>query len=252
MYRQDVEVIKSEQWPFGWRPAFSKIMLQAVVLGLVFYELLKNSFIFKPLRLAAVFCHETGHGIGAILTGGKVLSLTISSDEGGTCVTSGGNGELTIALGYITICIVGSLLLMASARKSSTLIVCAILGVCAFIICLQWTMDPPTIRYALVFLGICNCLAISCCVWWSVGSLCTRCIGSYWCLYTIFDVSEDCLFSSPGKAIGENDAIELGRICGISPTYIAVGWIVVSLFLTMAASLWSAKTHAPKILVTNE
>lgn len=252
MYQQDVEVIRSGHWPFGWRLAFSKIMLQAMVLVLAFYALWGNSIIFKPLRFTAIFCHETGHGIGAILTGGKVLSLAIFSDESGTCETNGGNAELVTALGYIMSCIVGSLLLMASARKNWTLIVCAILGVCAFVICLQWKMELPTIRYVLVSLGIFICLAIVCCVWWSIGSLCARFIGTYWCLYTMFDVSEDCLFSSLGKVIEENDAIELGRICGISPTYIAIGWIIASLILTLAASLWSVKAHAPKILVTNE
>lgn len=45
----------------------------------------------QPLRVLIVFLHEFSHAAATILTGGEVVSFTITSDEGGQVTSRGGS-----------------------------------------------------------------------------------------------------------------------------------------------------------------
>ena len=59
-----------------------------------------------PLKILVVFLHELSHGLAAVLTGGEIVELSLSAQQGGHAVTRGGSRFLILSAGYL-----GSLLL---------------------------------------------------------------------------------------------------------------------------------------------
>jgi Peptidase M50B-like len=100
---------------------------QLVVIAILIYALWSTPVIY-PLRIMIVFLHELSHGLAALLTGGSVDRLVISSDEGGLAYVRGGSRFAILTAGYL-----GSLLW----------------GVLFFIVALQTDLD----RWALALAG---------------------------------------------------------------------------------------------------
>ena len=42
-----------------------------------------DTFLVYPFRLFVVFLHEISHGLAAVATGGRIVSIGLSFDEGG-------------------------------------------------------------------------------------------------------------------------------------------------------------------------
>ena len=89
----------SSPWP--WRGARS---------------LLWDTFVVYPFRLFVVFLHEISHGLAAVLTGGSIVSIGLSFDEGGVCLTRGGWPFLILNAGYLGQPALGRALPRCSAR----------------------------------------------------------------------------------------------------------------------------------------
>jgi hypothetical protein len=71
-----------------------------------------------PLKILVVFFHEASHAIAAVITGGEVLSLSISSDQGGVVMSRGGSRFWTLTAGYLGSLLIGVTLLLAAARTT--------------------------------------------------------------------------------------------------------------------------------------
>src|SRR6266568_1272516 len=72
-----------------------------------------DTFVVYPFRVFVVFLHEISHGIAALVTGGRILAIGLTFDEGGVCVTDGGNRFLILNAGYLGSLFWGVLLLVA-------------------------------------------------------------------------------------------------------------------------------------------
>ncbi len=64
-------------------------ILLPLALGLAAL-VLWDTVVAYPFRVFVVFLHEISHGLAAVLTGGRIVSIGLSIDEGGVCVTRGG------------------------------------------------------------------------------------------------------------------------------------------------------------------
>jgi len=91
-------------------------LLLPLALAVVFVVLFDSPLVY-PFRLFVVFLHELGHGVVALLTGGRIVSIAISSDEGGVCVTQGGVPFLVLNAGYLGSLLFGALFLLLGARR---------------------------------------------------------------------------------------------------------------------------------------
>ena len=67
--------------------SLQNVVLQFSLMSLIFY--LWSSPIIVPLKILVVLFHEMSHGLMAILSGGKVIDITINYTEGGSCETLG-------------------------------------------------------------------------------------------------------------------------------------------------------------------
>ena len=63
------------------------LTLTIALIALAFW----SSFVVYPFRVFVVFLHEISHGIAAVLTGGRIVAVGLTFDEGGVCVTDGGS-----------------------------------------------------------------------------------------------------------------------------------------------------------------
>ena len=93
-----------------------------IIMGSSFfmYIILWQSRILAALKLTIVSQHEFSHALACVLTGGKVKSITISSNFGGVTTTQGGNRAVTLTAGYIGSTMFGCMyLLLATTNDNS-------------------------------------------------------------------------------------------------------------------------------------
>jgi hypothetical protein len=85
------------------RPGTRRRLLFAAGFALYFMAiwLLWDTPIVYPLRIFVVLLHELSHGLAAIATGGTIVRIGLSPDEGGVTWTVGGNRFLTLSAGYL-------------------------------------------------------------------------------------------------------------------------------------------------------
>ncbi len=74
------------------------------------------SSLMYPLRLFVSLVHELGHGLTAILTGGKFLTFQVFADGSGLAYTAGGSGFLVPQMGYLGAALFGAVLLALTNR----------------------------------------------------------------------------------------------------------------------------------------
>jgi small basic protein len=72
-----------------------------------------------PVTLLVTFLHEFGHALGALITGGKVVSLEINADGSGKTGSIPGNLAVILMGGYLGSAILGNALFYIGAKKST-------------------------------------------------------------------------------------------------------------------------------------
>jgi len=90
-----------------------QIELGIILFLLILSFFLWNTFLIYPIKLFVVLTHEMSHGIFAILSGGKLHSLLITSSLGGECRTIGGNKFIIASAGYLGSLLFGVLLFIS-------------------------------------------------------------------------------------------------------------------------------------------
>jgi hypothetical protein len=177
-----------------------------------------------PIKLFVVLLHEISHGIAAILTGGSIVKIEISADQGGLCVTRGGGRFLVLTAGYLGSMLWGGLILLAAGRTKmdksvTTLIRLIILGVTLLFI---------RNSFGLIY-GIGFGIAMFLTGWLLpnvVNDFLLKLIGLTSILYVIFDIKDDLLTASIG---GMSDATMLSREFFGTVTFWGLLWMGIAL-----------------------
>jgi hypothetical protein len=86
------------------------IAIIAFVIVMVLWNIPLFGFILYPFRLFVTFVHESGHALAALLTGGKVGSMTVFPTGAGVTYTAGGARWLILPAGYLGAALFGALL----------------------------------------------------------------------------------------------------------------------------------------------
>ena len=98
--------------------------------------------------------HEFGHAITAILTGGRVKSISLDPHEGGVTHMYGGRQAFTLPAGYLGSSLIGALLTFCGFDIVASKIASIVLGVC-FLLTLWWARrDWLTIGTILAAVGL--------------------------------------------------------------------------------------------------
>jgi len=95
------------------------ILLSTLSAALLFFW---DSPALVPLKILIVLFHELSHALMTIVTGGEVVSMTLSGDQGGAVLSRGGNRFLTLSAGYLGSLLFGcGLYLLARGSKRDAL-----------------------------------------------------------------------------------------------------------------------------------
>ena len=193
-------------------------------LGLaVVFVLLFDSIVVYPFRLFVVFLHEVGHGTAAVLTGGRIVSIGISPDEGGVCVTRGGIRFVVLNAGYLGSLLFGALFLVLGARRRSAALVVGAIGVftvaAALVYVRTWFGFVYTLVAGLVLLIVALKLRPAASEWLLAA------IGSMSMLYAVADIASDVIFRHSEASA----AAVLARLTGVPALVWGLVWIGVSL-----------------------
>lgn len=181
-----------------------------------------NTFIIYPIKLFVVLLHEMSHGLVAVLTGGKIISIELNKYLGGLTTTEGGNILLIASAGYLGSIGIGALLFISSFDKKVSTWFNTALAVLLIIFAANFLVDllsQITALIAAVLLIISpryfNTL---------VNQIIMQSLGLVSAFYVLIDIKEDLL--SGGNY--QNDAVILENITSVSSTIIGITWLVIS------------------------
>jgi len=191
--------------------------LAAVVL------LVWDSFVVYPFRLFVVFLHEISHGLAAVATGGRIVSIGLSVDEGGVCLTRGGWPFLILNAGYVGSLMWGALFLLLGGRRTRARSVVGVIGALTLAVTLVYIRTWFGLLYglaaAVLLLGVATRLRPA------VSEFLLAALGATSCLYAIWDVASDVLL----RHSGQSDAAALARLTGVPAVLWGVAWIALSI-----------------------
>jgi hypothetical protein len=205
--------------------SISQVCWQCLLMCLVFY--LWYSPVIQPVKIMVVLFHEMSHGLMAVASGGRVLQIGITAEEGGACETEGGIPLLIVSAGYLGSMFFGGLLLYLSRFRRFVPIVYTLLTltVAAAIFTVLHDHYSRTFATALaasfIFMGL---LAPA-----FLGALFLQLLGTVSCLYSIFDIYWDVLASGRPGYPAENDAAAFASLTGVSAQTVGALWLAVSL-----------------------
>jgi Peptidase M50B-like len=106
----------------------------AFVVVFILWQISAWTNILYPIRLFVTFVHEAGHGLTAVLTGGRWESFQVMDNGAGVAFTAGGSRFLVLQMGYLGAALFGAILLYTANRAQRVDVVAAVVGL-IFVIC---------------------------------------------------------------------------------------------------------------------
>jgi len=200
--------------------SLQSVILQFSLMCAVLY--FWSSPFIHPVKIMVVLFHEMGHGLMALLTGGKVLAISIAVDEGGGCQTEGGLPLLIVSAGYLGSMFFGGVILYLSRFRVFVPMVYGILTlmlISATFTVLEGSYSKTfagVLATIFIFLGFLTPVAI--------GGLVLRAIGTVSCVYSIYDIYWDILARHGTQAV-RNDAVIFSDMSGIPAQSIGMAWL---------------------------
>lgn len=200
-----------------------------------------NSIILLPIKLMTVFFHELSHGIVAILTGGRIIGISLNINEGGVCSHNGGIPILVASAGYLGSLLWGSGILLASLKKGFNKRICQAIAVFFIVVTGLWVRDIQAIAI-IVTLAV-SLLYISANLKEKYCSIFLKYISLISCFYVVFDIKDDLL----DRTVPLSDAYQISKSIFpsfmVSPGSYIIGllWMAVAIFI-----LWKVIKYALK------
>lgn len=185
-----------------------------------------------PLEILVVFFHEASHALMTLATGGKVLEMVVTIDQGGHVLSAGGSRFLTLSAGYLGSLLIGAALLLTAAHSRHDRHVLAGLALLVALLTVLFMRNLFGLAYgigmALAMLGIARVLPAI------VSDYALRLIGVMSLLYVPRDIFSDTI----ARSHLQSDAWMLANEFG-GGTWLWGGiWLLLSLLIA-AWTVWA-------------
>ncbi len=212
------------------RPRELVILAGLVAVAFVFW----SSWLLYPVKVFVVLLHELGHGVAAVLTGGEVVRIEISSDLGGVCWSRGGWRLAVLPAGYLGSMLFGGLILVAASRVHEDAWLAAGMGVGVLTLTLALVRTLFGVLFGLLF-GAALLLAA-----WGLprpaNDLLVKFLGLTSILYAVIDIKEDLI----ARTVPGSDAYAMSRELFLPPIFWGGLWMLLALaaaavFLVLAS-----------------
>ncbi len=208
----------------------AKRLLGPLLLAAVVYAFWSTVFVW-PLRVFVVLLHEVSHGLAAVLTGGRIVSIELSPLEGGLCTTAGGWPFVIASAGYLGSALFGAFFLVLGfrGRPRTHRTVTGVLGAALVLLTLVYVRTAFGFAYGLVA----GALLLAVARWLPEGasSFVLRLLGVTSLLYAPWDITSDLIL----RSIPASDAGALARMTGIPALAWGVLWLAASLAIAWRA-----------------
>lgn len=194
------------------------IAMAVIIFGFWNVPVIRN--LINPLKLFTIGWHELCHIIVAILTGGRILKITIDPYVGGATIVEGGIPTVILSAGYIGSTLFGGVFILAGYTSLVAKIMSFVLGI-GLLMPLALVRDKLTIVLTFMYEG----LLIG---FWFIDhaqALRWYClfIGVMNILFVIWDVADDRFFHKTN----DSDAAQFYILYPAIPTHVwALFWIM--------------------------
>ncbi len=208
----------------------AKRLLGPLLLAAVVYAAWSTVFVW-PLRLFVVLLHEVSHGLAAVATGGRIVSIELSPAEGGLCTTAGGWPVLVLSAGYLGSALWGALFLLVGfrGRPRAHRTLAALLGAALVLLTLVYVRSAFGFLYGLaagvLLLGVARWLPDG------ASSFVLRLLGVTSLLYAPWDIASDLIL----RSVPASDASALARMTGIPALAWGLAWLAASVWIAWRA-----------------
>jgi len=195
-------------------------LILALVLAVF---LLWNTPGMLPLKILVVFFHELSHAMAAVLSGGKVVSISLSPEQGGLTITRGGSLFWVTTAGYIGSLLIGVALFLLAVRGRRDRAVMAALGATLLLVAALYMRES----FALLFSVVTGVAMLGSARYFNAktNDAVLRVIGLTSMGYVPYDILSDTILRS---SVG-SDAESLARQFGGAPWFWGGVWLLVSL-----------------------
>lgn len=181
-----------------------------------------DTFVVYPIKLFVVLLHEMSHGLSAVLTGGRIVSIELNQYLGGMTTTEGGSILIIASSGYLGSIAIGALLFISSFDKKVSTWFNTSLAILLLIFAANFLVGMLSQIIALIASVI---LIVSPRYFsLSVNQIITQSLGLVSAFYVLIDIKEDLL----SGASYQTDANILEEITSVSATLFAFIWLVIS------------------------
>ena len=213
---------------------------QLIVLIIAVFTLWQTPAMF-PLKILTVFLHELAHAVMTIITGGDVISLTVSADQGGAVLSRGGNRFLILSAGYLGSLMLGVALLAVAVRTRADRVAMAGFGMLMLIVAAIYVRDVFALAFCIGTGGA--LIAVARFLPRDINDLVLRVIGLTSMIYVPYDIFSDTIARSALRSDARMLAEEFG---GATILWGAV-WLVISLSV-IASCIWRGMSSPSNIV----
>ncbi len=198
-----------------------------VLVGLVFA--LWQTPVIVPLKLLVVFLHELSHAATTILTGGDVISLSVSAEQGGAVWSRGGSRFLILSAGYLGSLLIGVALLFVAVRTHADRAVMAGFGALMLLVAVLYVRESFALMFC-VGTGVAM-IAMARFLPRDVNDLVLRVIGLTSMIYVPYDIFSDTI----ARSGLQSDARMLAEEFGGATVMWGGIWLVISVVVIVVA-----------------
>ncbi len=179
--------------------------------------------VFTPLKILIVFLHEISHALAVWLTGGEVVSISLSPQQGGLTMARGGNVFIILSAGYVGSLLIGVLVFLIALRSKADSVLMSLLGVITLLIAAFYIREWFGLGFS-VGLGVLMLVSARY-LPHSINDLALRVIGLTSMIYVPFDIFSDTIARSGERS----DAYMLAERFGGATVMWGGMWLLISL-----------------------
>ncbi len=222
-------------------PRSTKADLWKLGLILLAILLLWNTWFVYPLKVLVVFFHELAHGLAAIVTGGSIVRIKLTRQQGGLCVTQGGVRFVVLTAGYLGSLLFGGAVLLLAARSQDDKKISGTLAAILLLVTLLFVR--PWFGFGMIFGVVAGggLLLAALYLGKDANDWLLRVIGIVSCLYAVLDIKSDIL----DRPEANSDAHMLAELTGIPTLFWGLLWIAIALVLTFLFLRAAARVRVP-------
>lgn len=187
-----------------------------------------------PVRMLVVLFHELGHALAALATGGEVLSISLSPDEGGVTHSRGGLRFFILSAGYTGSLAFGVLWLALARTPRSARHGVSALAAGLTLATLVWVR--PLTSFGFLFCLLASAAAVGISRWANAiaSQWILRGLGVISVLYAVWDIRDDVL----DRHLASSDASQLAELTFIPGPVWGVLWIGLGIGTLVLLRKW--------------